>query len=221
MERLRKSILDRLLAEKHQIPKHIFDAFQPLTDNEFPTALFMPNDTSINAEIKEEFYDTDETDQAEGTDEAEINSMDNINHNSYPYSDDLYYFNALSVLENEDTSEDISTDTLMDFSTSSEVPSSASLDILASLLCTLLQYTQFMCQEFHWLRGNFRRTRIYQSYTQTSSFLLALGRDSLSVFYIPPILPPRSFERGSLGSFWLRCYPRRWLILSSSMDFGC
>ena len=119
-------------------------------------------------------------------------------------TDDLYYFNALSVLENEDTSEAIFADTLMDFSPSSEVPSSASLDILASLLCTLLQYTQFVCQEFHWLRGNFRRTRIYQSYTQTSSFLLALGWDSLSVFYIPPILPPRSLEQGSLGSFWLR-----------------
>ena len=103
MERLSKSILDRLIAEKHQIPQHMFYAFQPLTDNEFPTALFMPNDTIINTEIKEEFYDTDETEQAEGTEKAEMNSMDNINRNSYPYSDYLYYVNALSVLENEDT----------------------------------------------------------------------------------------------------------------------
>ena len=32
--RLNKSLLDRLLAEKYQIPQHILNAIQPLTDND-------------------------------------------------------------------------------------------------------------------------------------------------------------------------------------------
>ena len=45
--------------------------------------------------------------------------MYKINHDSYPYSVDLFFFDALSILDNEDTSEDIFVDSLMNFPTSS------------------------------------------------------------------------------------------------------
>ena len=85
MAQLSDSLLNCLLAEKHHIPKRILDTFQSLQDNELPIALFMPSDTRINAEVKEEYYDIEETK------EAENNSMDYINHDSYPYSADLCF----------------------------------------------------------------------------------------------------------------------------------